>query len=194
MYFSPRKLLIAAACLLTAVRASDCSDGPWQDVQWVGGQGGGDFCATKYKQGVVITGVEVWANKGGVRAIQFYYSDGTNSGQFGKIDGDRHGRLDWDPAVDGISQVKSWGNGRGQHLGRVQIRTKKGAELDVGKDTSGQDTFESKTASGIMLGAFGRSGDLVDSLGFLFLKSKIERITIDDVVFVSLHLSCSSRR
>jgi hypothetical protein len=59
----------------------------------------------------------------------------------------------------------------------------KGAELDVGKDTNGQDTFETKVNSGIMLGAFGSSGDHVDNLGFLFLKSKIDKITQDDIVF-----------
>jgi hypothetical protein len=185
MYFSPRKLLLGATLLLSPffAAADDCSEGPWTDVSSTGGGGGGGFCATKWKAGVVITGVEVWANSKDVRAIQFYYSDGTNSELFGKIDGDKHARMDWDPATDGIEQLRTWGNGRGQYLGRVFIRTKTGKELDVGKDTSGQDTFESKVASGIMLGAFGAHGDVIDSLGFIFLKSKIERITIDDVVF-----------
>ncbi|KAF2792567.1 hypothetical protein K505DRAFT_418383 [Melanomma pulvis-pyrius CBS 109.77] len=185
MLFSATKLLLGAACLLfgAAQAQDDCGEGPWQDVSYTGGDGGGRFCATKWKAGVVVTGVEVWADKGSVRAVQFYYSDGTNSQQWGKVDGDKHARLDWDPAVDGISQIKTWGNGRAQYLGRVFIRTKKGAELDVGKDTSGQDTFETNVASGIMLGAFGSCGDRIDNMGFLFLKSKIEKITIDDVVF-----------
>jgi len=94
-----------------------------------------------------------------------------------------HQRLDWDPSVDGVSQLKTWGNGKGQYLGRVYLRTKKGAELDVGKDTDGQDTFETKVNSGILLGAFGGSGDKIDRLGFLFLKSSIDKITLEDVVF-----------
>lgn len=185
MFFSPKKLLLGATLLLSPflAAADDCSEGPWTDVSSTGGGGGGGFCATKWKSGVVITGVEAWANDKGVRAIQFYYSDGSNSNLYGKIDGDRHAKMEWDPAVDTIDQVRTWGNGRGENLGRVQIRTTQGKELDVGKDTNGQDTFESKVASGILLGAFGASGDLIDSLGFIFLKSKIERISIDDVVF-----------
>lgn len=181
------KLLAGATCLLGLTgftTADDCENGPWTDVSSTGTGGGGSrYCATKWKDGIVITGVEIWASTKAVRAVQFYYSDGTNSDLFGKIDGDRHGRMDWDPALDGISQVKTWGDGRGQYLGRIQIRTKKGAELDVGKDTNGQATFETKVNSGIMLGVFGMSSDLIDNLGFLFLKSTIDKITIDDVVF-----------
>jgi hypothetical protein len=62
MFFS--KLFIGAAALLSAVVSAqdDCSSGPWTDVNIVGGDGGGAFCATKWKAGVVVTGVEVWAN------------------------------------------------------------------------------------------------------------------------------------
>ncbi|KAF2715525.1 hypothetical protein K504DRAFT_529686 [Pleomassaria siparia CBS 279.74] len=186
MFLSASKILLGAACLFfgaAQAQDDDCTAGPWSDVSYTGGGGGSRFCATKWKAGVVVTGVEVWSNDHNVRAVQFYYSDGTNSPQWGKIDGNKHARLDWDPSVDGISQIKSWGNGKGQYLGRVYIRTVKGAELDVGKNTNGQNTFETNVASGIMLGAFGQSGDSIDSLGFLFLKSKIEKITVDDVVF-----------
>ncbi|KAF2111880.1 hypothetical protein BDV96DRAFT_179717 [Lophiotrema nucula] len=187
MVFSPKKLLIGAATLLASLsgfaHADDCESGPWQDVSYTGGNGGGRFCATKYLSGIVITGVEVWGDGKGVRALQFYYSDGTQSDLIGKIDGDKHGRMDWDPSVAQISQIKTWGNGKGQNLGRVYIRTTAGNELDVGKDTSGQDTFDTKVASGIMLGAFGASGDRIDNLGFLFLKSKISKIDVGSIVF-----------
>jgi hypothetical protein len=187
MFFSPKKLLAGAACLLLAassVAAEWCEGGPWEDLLVIGNtKGGGRFCATKWSEGTVMTGLEVWANKKGVMGIQFYYSDGSSSPLYGKIDGDRTKRLDWDPAVDTITQVRSWGNGRGQFLGRVEIKTAKGGHLDVGKDTGGQDTFEYNVGSGIMLGAFGTSGDLVDSLGFYFLRSKIDKITMDDIVF-----------
>jgi hypothetical protein len=130
-----------------------------------------------------VTGVEAWANKKGVQGFQLYYSDGSNSRLYGTIDGDRTQRLDWDPSVDTITQVRTWGNGRGQFLGRIEIKTAKGGHFDVGKDTSGQDTFETNVGSGIMLGAFGTSGDLMDSLGFYFLKSKIDKISMEDIVF-----------
>ncbi|KAF2875082.1 hypothetical protein BDV95DRAFT_486699 [Massariosphaeria phaeospora] len=161
-----------------------CDNGPWQEVLVIGQHTEGtEYCETKWADGVVMTGIEVWGSEFGVLGAQFYYSDGSNSPQFGKGGGDKHAKLMWDPSVDSISQLKSWGNGRGQHLGRLQIRTKKGQELDVGKNTDGQDTFETKVASGIMLGAFGRSTDIIESMGFLFLKSTVDKITIDDIVF-----------
>ena len=56
----------------------------------------------------------------------------------------------------------------------------------MGKDTNGQTTFEHSVESGILLGGFGNSGDSIDSLGLLFLKSKIDKMTVSDVLFVSL--------
>jgi len=132
-----------------------------------------------------MTGVEVYSSSGGVEAIQFFYSDGTNSRQLGEPNEETKQRIDWDPSVDSISQVKMWVNGNGKRLGRVYIRTKSGKELDQGKDTSGQDVFETNISSGILLGAFGSSGDYVDDLGLLFLKSKIDKLTVSDVKFVS---------
>lgn len=196
MLFSTTKIIFGVAALFAATTAaqSDCDRGPWARVSHTGGNNGAGFCATKYKAGIVITGVEVWADTKSVRAIQFFYSDGTNSQQWGKINGDRKGRLNWDPSTDSISQVKTWGNGKGQFLGRVQIRTKSGKELDVGKDTNGQDTFESDVGSGIMLGAFGASGDVIDRLGFLFLKSKVTKVTIDDVKFKDTPADLNKRK
>ncbi|KAF2464789.1 uncharacterized protein BDR25DRAFT_319049 [Lindgomyces ingoldianus] len=81
------------------------------------------------------------------------------------------------------ARSKPWGNGFGLRLGRVYTGTKKGTELEVGKNTDGQNVFETNVQSGIILGAFSRSGDRIDQLGFLFLRSKIDSITIDNVVF-----------
>ncbi|KAF1997078.1 hypothetical protein P154DRAFT_565573 [Amniculicola lignicola CBS 123094] len=187
MLFTSNKLVVGAtyfiAGLTSVVKANDCWDGPFAGLSQTGGGGGGEFCDTKWKEGVVVTGFEAWANSKNVRAFQLYYSDGSNSRLYGKIDGDKHARIDWDPAVDSISQIRTWGNGRAESLGRVQIRTKAGKELDVGKDTNGQDTFETEIGTGIMMGAFGGSGDYIDRLGFSMLRGKIDKISIDDVVF-----------
>lgn len=190
MLFSTRQILFGACALFCGITEaiSDCDNGPWNaaNIQWTGGDGGSPWCATKHKAGIVITGVEVYSSGKGVESIQFFYSDGTNSAQFGKPNEEKKQRIDWDPSVDSLSQVKTWGNGNGQWLGRVYFRTKSGKELDQGKDTNGQDTFEHNVESGILLGGFGNSGDRVDSLGLLFLKSKIDKMTVSDVVFVSL--------
>lgn len=190
MFFSPKNLLMGAACFVLAVRSvraeqegAWCEGGPWEDLLVIGDSADGTrFCETRYSEGTVVTGIEAWATDGGVEGIQFYYSDGKPSKLYGTIKGDGK-RVDWDPSVDSVTQVRSWGNGRGQHLGRIELKTTKGAHLDVGKDTSGQDTFEYNVGSGIMLGAFGSSSSLIESLGFYFLKSKIDKISMDDIVF-----------
>jgi len=134
MLFGTKHVLFAALALFSNVSSAvdDCENGPWiaANIQWTGGPGGERFCATKWKQGIVITGVEVYASGKAVEAIQFFYSDGTNSPQFGEPNEEKKQRLDWDPSVDSLSLVKSWGNGRGQYLGRLYMRTKTGKELD----------------------------------------------------------------
>ena len=197
MLSNTKQILFAAVALFCGITdaLSDCDNGPWNpaNIQWTGGSGGSPYCATKWKQGVVMTGVEVYAGSKEVEAIQFFYSDGTNSPQFGRVQTERKQRIDWDPSTDSLSQVKSWGNGKGQYLGRLYMRTKTGKELDLGKDTGGQTTFEHNVESGILLGAFGNSGDVLDSLGLLFLKSKIDKMTVSDVVFVSHSWACGTR-
>ncbi|KAL5413674.1 hypothetical protein PMIN03_003563 [Paraphaeosphaeria minitans] len=185
MFFNPRSLLLGAAALfMSGLAAADCSNGPWINVLYVGGQGGGEWCNTKYGSGVVVTGMEVWASSKAVRAVQFYYSDGSNSDMVGKLDDvAEHQRIDWDPSNDGISQLKTWGNGNGKYLGSVYLRLKSGGELSVGKKTDGQKVYEPDVQSGIMLGAYGRSGDSIDGMGVLFLKSKVSKVTIEDVQF-----------
>ncbi|KAF2448959.1 hypothetical protein P171DRAFT_352607 [Karstenula rhodostoma CBS 690.94] len=184
MFFNPRSLLLGSAALFLSglANAADCANGPWTNVLYIGGQGGGEWCHTKYDAGIVVTGMEVWASKKAVRAVQLYYSDGSNSGMVGKLDDiGEHQRIDWDPSKDGISQLKTWGNGNGKYLGRVYLRLKSGGELNVGKDTDGQTTYETDVQSGIMLGAYGRGGDSIDGMGVLFLKSKVKKVTIENV-------------
>jgi hypothetical protein len=140
MLLNSKHIFVGALTLFSGIANAigDCDSGPWNagNIMWVGGEGGSPWCATKWKAGVVITGVEVYGSGKGVEAIQFFYSDGTNSPQVGEPNEERKQRLDWDPSVDSLSQVKSWGNGRGKYLGRVYFRTKSGKELDMGKGKS----------------------------------------------------------
>lgn len=195
MYFNLRSLLAGAAALslFVGVTTADCTNGPWTDVTTTGGQGGGAWCATKYDQGIVITGVEVWASQYAVRALQFYYSDGTDSGMIGQAQAvTEHNRIDWDPTKDGISQMKTWGNGDGHFLGRLYLRLKSGGELSVGKDTDDQNVYETDVQSGVLLGAFGNNGNTIDKFGALFLRSKVNKVTVEDVTFVRNPLTIST--
>jgi hypothetical protein len=205
MVFSPPKLLFRATLLLSSLTGlthaedreppvSACDNGPWTDVSSTGALNGQLWCQTKYTDGIIITGIEAWATDDEVTGLQFYYSDGKSGRQYGKANGGKRGRLDWDPAVVRISQVKTWGNGNAKSLGRVYIRTTDGRELDIGKDTSGQDAFETNVASGVMLGAFGNSGWIIDRLGFLFLKSEVINVSVDDIVFADTPENLNARR
>lgn len=182
--------LLSAAVQADTTRAdanTDCSSGPFHTgISWVGGSDGGDpFCATRWKQGVVMTGIEAWANHETLRAVQFKFSDGSLSEVFGKADGDKHDRIEWKSTEAHVEKITLWGNGRGTRTGRIFVRLSDGKELDVGKDTSGQTSFDQvidpDKTGGILLGAFGKRGEDINHLGFLFLGSKIKKIRVEDI-------------
>jgi hypothetical protein len=193
MFFNVKTLFVGALTLLSAVyvNADACDEGPWAPVSAVGGQGGDRFCTTDQANGVVITGVQVWATSKSIRGVQFYYSNGKDSGLIGDSTHDEglDTRLDWDASTDVVDQVKMWGNGDGTWLGRFYLHTKSGKQIDIGKDTNGQDTFETNVGAGVLLGAFGAAkedgdkGKRIVAMGLLFLKSKITKISQDEVVF-----------
>lgn len=188
-FLKPSTLLLSVTSLLVgSVTAEQCDNGPWTDVFSIGGKEGESFCRTKFEDGIVVTGIEVWASKSHVSAVQFYYSDGTDSGRLGKSKDDKeHERLDWDYSKgQKIDQMEMWGNGKGTALGRVHVKLNSGEEISVGKDTGGQDVFKHETHSGVLVGAVGAAtpdDNKIDRLGFLFLKSEIDKVTVTDVVF-----------
>lgn len=182
------KYLLGAVALFAGIStATDCDSGPWNagNINWVGGDGGGAFCETKWKAGVVITGVDVYATGDGVEALQFYYSDGTSGNQWGQVNGHEAAKsLHWDPTKgESIQQLRMWGNGVGTRLGRVYLRTSTGATLDAGKDTSGQKVYEKPVDSGVMLAAFGKCGDSIDNLGLIFMKSTVASVQVTNTKF-----------
>jgi hypothetical protein len=194
MFCNPKALLIGASALFLsglasaqndtapAAGANSCTGGPWKDPVYTGGQTGTEFCHTKYSDGVVMNGIEVWTAKKYIEAVQFYYSDGTNSGTIGKVEKEKeHKRLNWDPSTDGLEQVKLYPDSKGESLGRIFIRTKAGEELNLGK--SDETAVETMVNSGMLLGVSGRADEQVNGLSFLFMGSKIDKATIEDVVF-----------
>ena len=191
MLFSVTKIAIGAAALFGLVQAQDdnCGNGPWNpgNINVVGGGSRGTrFCASKHPDGIIVTGVEVWSSSSYVERVQFTYSDKSVSPWFGKeLGGDRHQKIDWDPATVTVNQLNLWGNGNARWLGRVQLGLSDGRMLDVGKDTSGQNMYSSNVESGIISGVYGGQEEGITYIGFLFLKSKIRRIEMTDLMFVS---------
>jgi len=186
--------LLGISAFLTATvqadRIDDCADGPYQSgtdqngnsaIHSIGGGTGSPFCETKWKQGLVIKGIEVWADSNCVRAVQFKYSDDSLGNMIGKADGNINKRIMWDPISTRVEKLELWGDGKGKRLGRIKIRLSNNEEFDAGKDTLGQTTYNMVVGAGIMLGAYGGSGTDVDMLGILFLGSKVESLKITDL-------------
>jgi hypothetical protein len=203
MVFNPKSLVVGATALLfsglvsaqnsTAPPSSgnstapsteaSCTGGPWKEPKYIGAETGTEFCHTKFQEGVLMSGIEVWSTKKQIEAVQFYYSDGSNSGTIGKVVKEKeHKRLEWDSATDGIGQIRLWTDKKGETLGRIFIRTKNGEELDLGKEGK-TDPVEPMTNTGMLLGVSGRADDMVRGLSFLFMGSKIDKITVEDLVF-----------
>ncbi|KAF2751128.1 hypothetical protein M011DRAFT_473642 [Sporormia fimetaria CBS 119925] len=168
-----------------SVRSERCGweNAPFTGPRRVGADKGTLFCETRWEAGLTMTGVEAWASKKGVLAVQFFYSDGSSTPVFGKIGGDRHARLDWDPTTTGVEQVRSWGDGRAKMLGRLYMRLRNGDTLDVGKDIGGQDAFETQVHSGILMGVEGHSDDVVYKLGLRFLRSPVKKMRVGRITF-----------
>jgi len=188
MLYNPKQILLAGAVLLNTFTSAigDCDQGPWNlaNVLAVGGGKGTEWCAAKQSSGIIINGVEVYYDSKGVNSLQWFFTDDTKGDVIGHAKGD-HQKLSWDPSAgELITSFKCWGNGKGQWLGKVSIQAGKDKTLEVGKNVKDQDTFDQKTESGILVGAFGRADeDRVISLGLLFLKSKIDKMSVEDIVY-----------
>ena len=186
MFF--RNAAVGAVALLAGLAfADDCESGPWNpaSITVSGTQSQGHrFCATNWKNGGVIVGVETWEDST-LRGIKFKYSEGPDSVIYGKFTADTdtsmtHKTLDW-KATDQIQEFESYYESNGKTVGGVRIKVA-GNEFKAGSSKGGK---LHKLDGGVLLGAYGTCGTKVDSLGLLFLKSKIAQMTATDFKFVS---------
>lgn len=195
-----RNILLGAGALFAAgVVADDCEGGPWDETVWMGrpqdDPAGNYFCDTKWKQGLVVTGVTIWAEKYHIKGLRFKYSDGSE----GDLHGQATGNPDWTPAApknsltwredETLRAVKMWNNwndGNGPDaVGRIEVsvgEVKLEVSSDVG-DTSKSDNrgTEIPLNSGVLLGARGKQGQWVESLELLFLSDKVVSSTLIDM-------------
>ncbi|OCK84546.1 hypothetical protein K432DRAFT_422506 [Lepidopterella palustris CBS 459.81] len=156
--------------------------GPWASIQEVGGDGGSAWQESKWDSGLVVMAIQVWDDGSRLRGIQLTYTDGSTSVVYGEPSGGNDRTLTLD--VGGgelVTSLTLWGDGVGSRAGRVLIQTNK-QQFNAGKDTSSQTGYPADVGGGIITGAFGRAGQDLDALGFLFLRAKITKISITDVV------------
>ncbi|KAF2004891.1 hypothetical protein P154DRAFT_571641 [Amniculicola lignicola CBS 123094] len=184
----------AAAALLDVARAADCGSGPYASVHAIGetkpseDKGMVPWCSTLWDAGAPVTGLDIWYDdKQGINAIQLSYANGDKHGPFG-VPGSspQHQSIDWDYSKTFIDSLSLWGNGGGGQLGNIRLVLKDGREIDVGNRNDGKSKkteFVIDVGSGIMLGAGGWGADNIKQGYFLFLKSKVEKITMTDPIF-----------
>jgi len=164
-------------------RDDDCSKGPFNSGKMYGdaSSGGNHFCETKWKQGLVVTGLEVWAAKDQIKGLQWTYEDGSKSltgenianGNTGNSH-DRHDSITWNP-TDVITGLTVYKNKVGDALGHIIITTNTSstAKLDVSCVNWDPSSLEEVPLdTGILIGGWGQYSSMVNSIQWLFMKSR----------------------
>ncbi|EMD30822.1 hypothetical protein CERSUDRAFT_100959 [Gelatoporia subvermispora B] len=145
--------------------------GPFTGEFVVGRFGGSPFQTCKWvmnQSGLVVKGLDVWYNSSTLRGVQVTFSDDSRSAIFGQPS-DTHASVTFVPG-ERITSLTLWGNGD-RHT------------FDVGKNTSGQSSYDADVASGILVGMVGRCGSDIDMLGPVFLYGVVTNVSISDVVY-----------
>ena len=175
---------IALPAVLTQRTTSDeaCKSDNFANRHFIGGESGDEWCAVRFKEtGDVVNQVSVWSDKKGIRGIQFTFSGGSSSMQGEQGEGSAQ-NLNL-KAGELISTARLWGNGRGQHLGHIYLKTSGGQEFDVGMKKP-NDGYDIDVGGGLLLGGTGRTHDnFINEMALIFLRSKIEGATISEIQF-----------
>lgn len=188
MKFSQSSTLSAIAAIAAFVgrtqAVGDCDGGgPWNSNP-VGYDTGGEWCATKWKDGAAINGIQGWANGDSVNGIEFQYTNGVAPERLGQMTGDKKEWLSWDTTTDTVESITIWPNGKSdvRRVAAIEIKISNRDPWRIGtvpRNTQGYDSPVVKGA-GIIMGAYGRQGGSIDSLGFLMLDSAIKNRNVKD--------------
>jgi hypothetical protein len=104
---------LATAFIAGVAAIGDCDQGPWGNPFAIGdihddSKADVEICETQWKQGRVVSGIEVWATKKNLAGIQLFYSNGEESHMIGSKEGDHHQKLTWDPKLDTVDELNMW--------------------------------------------------------------------------------------
>ena len=162
-------------------RDDGCAGGGYVVNPVIGSAEGDPFCDVRFgTSGEVVSELEVWSSKKGITGVLVTYSSGKSfmHGDQGK---DQPQTMTLGTG-ELVSSARLWGNGRGQHLGHIYIKTNK-QEFDVGMEKP-NDGYEISVGGGLLVGVKGLTGkDYIQNLGLIFLEAKIEKVEIGDVKF-----------
>lgn len=187
MKFSQKPVLSAIAATTAffsgAQAIGDCDDGPWR-TNLVGYDTGGPWCATLWKQGAAINGIQAWYNGDSINGVEFQFSNGAPTQTVGSAIGDKKDWLRWDTTVDQVESITVWPNGYSdvRRVAAIKIKISNQEAWQAGSPppkTQGYDT-PVVNGAGILMGATGRGGGSIDQIGFLMMESAIKDQNVND--------------
>jgi hypothetical protein len=213
MRHSFEQVLIGASIMLSMTNAQftppkdDCDNesfinSPVSGAPWTHGSGNTYFCDTKWKNGVLICGIQTWANKYHQRGFRMKYSDDTWGPVHGTVmqeyEGDNwtgdyaKNTIEWDcskPLQDirMISNYPGFGKygseGVSDAVGGIRLTAPGGVEYNVHGDIGSFSGTTFGLGSGFLVGARGRSGGFLDTLEWRLLASPVQSAEIKSMKF-----------
>ena len=161
----------------------DCDSGPFKSHA-VGYEDGSQWCATKWKEGAAINGVQAWYNGDSVNGIEFQYTNGAAPERYGQMTGDKKEWLQWDTTQDEIEYITVWPNGKSdvERVAAIEIKIRNREAWKAGnvpKKTQGYDS-PVVSGAGIIMGAYGFHGGSIDMIGFMMMESGIKNREVKD--------------
>ncbi|KAF1972254.1 hypothetical protein BU23DRAFT_164738 [Bimuria novae-zelandiae CBS 107.79] len=161
----------------------DCDSGPWK-AHAVGYDTGGPWCATKWKEGAAINGIQAWYNGDSVNGIEFQYTNGAAPERYGQMTGDKKEWLQWDTTQEEVEYITVWPNGRSdvKRVAAIEIKISNREPWKAGntpKNTQGYDS-PVVNGAGIIMGAYGNHGGSIDMIAFLMMESGIKNREVKD--------------
>ncbi|KAF2108385.1 hypothetical protein BDV96DRAFT_605749 [Lophiotrema nucula] len=154
---------------------------------WTGGsdESANNYCVSRWKDGLLITGLTTFTKDKVVNGLQVTYSDGSKSSVYGKSEGDQDTGT-WD-MTDAIKLARMWGNGNGQRLGQIEVQTQSGKDVKIGNGRTDDDGAQnSEAGGGLLMGliiATMPDESAILRAGFLFMKGQITGAVSADFVF-----------
>lgn len=143
-----------------------------QEFHRIGGSGGSYFQKDQIREEAVVEKIEVWSYRNSLAAVHLTFSNG----HVEKI-GDRgshkyQGSFTIDYASgERVTELSIWGNGAGTRCGAFRIKTSKNTVFHPKMWKWGLKTeYKMNVGGGIILGAWGKSTGVVNSLGILMLR------------------------
>ncbi|KAH7322669.1 hypothetical protein B0I35DRAFT_407124 [Stachybotrys elegans] len=178
--------LLGATSLVSAqIDWTECDVPDFTGLVGDGNGGGGGWCASKWKQGILINSIRAQADSLSLRGLRIGFTDNTYVDVGAPWStGGREGEIRWDPLNDRIKSVETWATGWVGGMGRLIMETTNDGRFDAGNDHSGSMGNRLNIGSGMLIGMRGRHGGTegaIDNLEFMFANSNPREYRLDSM-------------